>query len=119
MISFALEQLFYLTATAGLVPRWIPPGRMFWAIATTVAFALAAISLLTGFSARLASQLTAAMILGFLLLTWLPLLLSDPHNFENWSESAETLAIAASAWIVADFLGQRRAAKIALERPEA
>ena len=108
VLSFGLEQLFYLSATASLVPKWIPPGQMFWAIATTVAFALAAIALLTGVMALLASRLTTAMIVGFGLLVWLPALFADPHNFLNWTESAETLGIAGSAWIVADFLGQRR-----------
>lgn len=111
VVSFALEQLFYLPETARLVPKWIPPGQMFWAIATTAAFALAAIALLTGFMARLASRLTTAMIVGFGLLVWLPALVADPHRFLNWSESTETLAIAASAWIVADFLSHRRSAE--------
>jgi uncharacterized membrane protein YphA (DoxX/SURF4 family) len=109
--SFGLEQLFYLSETASLVPKWIPPGQMFWAMATTAAFALAAIALLTGFMARLASQLTTAMIVGFGLLVWLPALFANPHSFLNWSESTETLAIAASAWIVADFLGHRRSSE--------
>jgi uncharacterized membrane protein YphA (DoxX/SURF4 family) len=113
VVSFTLEQLFYLSQTASLVPKWIPPGQMFWAMATTAAFALAAIALLTGFMARLASRLTTAMIVGFLLLTWLPALFADPHSFPNWAESTETLAIAASAWMVADFLGYRRSAESA------
>jgi uncharacterized membrane protein YphA (DoxX/SURF4 family) len=113
VVSFALEQLFYLAATASLVPKWIPPGQMFWAIATTAAFALAAIALLTGLRARLASRLTTAMLVGFGLLVWLPALFADPHSFGNWSESVETFAIAASAWIVADFLGRRRSAESA------
>ncbi|HVA18334.1 MAG TPA: hypothetical protein VMV59_11550 [Candidatus Dormibacteraeota bacterium] len=108
VVSFALEQLFYLSATASLVPKWIPPGQMFWAMATTAAFALAAIALLTGCMALLASRLTAAMIVGFGLLVWLPALFANPHSFLNWSEGAETLGIAASAWIVADFLDHRR-----------
>ena len=29
--SFAIEQAFYLDATAALVPKWIPPSQMFWA----------------------------------------------------------------------------------------
>jgi hypothetical protein len=86
---------------------------MFWAIATTVAFALAAVALLTGFMALLASRLTTAMILGFGLLVWLPALFADPHNSVNWSESTETLAIAASAWIVADYLAHRGSAQSA------
>ncbi|HEY5095072.1 MAG TPA: MauE/DoxX family redox-associated membrane protein [Candidatus Eremiobacteraceae bacterium] len=107
VLSFALEQLFYLANTASLVPKWIPPGQMFWAVATTVAFALAAIALLTGFKARLASRLNTAMLVVFGLLVWLPALFADPHSFENWSESVETLGIAGSAWIVAEFLSRR------------
>jgi uncharacterized membrane protein YphA (DoxX/SURF4 family) len=107
VVSFALEQLFYLHETASLVPKWLPPGQMFWAITTTAAFALAAIALVTGFMARLASRLTTAMILGFGLLVWLPALLADRHSFLNWSESMETLGISATAWIVADFLSHR------------
>jgi uncharacterized membrane protein YphA (DoxX/SURF4 family) len=109
VVSFALEQLFYLSATASFVPKWIPPGQMFWAIATTAAFAAAALALLTGFMARLAAQLTAAMILGFGLLVWLPALFADHHSFGNWSEGTETLGIAASAWVVEDFLKARQA----------
>ena len=104
VLSFGLEQFFYLSETASLVPKWIPPGQMFWAIATTAAFGLAAIALLTGFMARLASRLTTVMLVGFLLLVWLPALFADPHSLLNWSESVETLGIAGSAWMVADFL---------------
>ena len=113
VVSFTLEQLFYLSETASLVPKWIPPGQMFWAIATTAAFALAAIALLTGFMARIASRLTTAMLVGCGLLVWLSALFADPHSFLNWAESAETLAIAASAWIVADFLRHRRSVESA------
>jgi uncharacterized membrane protein YphA (DoxX/SURF4 family) len=111
VVSFALEQLFYLSATVSLVPKWIPPGQMFWAMATTAAFAVAAIALLTGFMALLASRLTTAMIVGFGLLVWLPALFANPHSFTNWSEGVETLAIAGSAWIVVDFLAHRRSAE--------
>jgi uncharacterized membrane protein YphA (DoxX/SURF4 family) len=104
VVSFTLEQLFYLSATASLVPKWIPPGQMFWAIATTAAFALAAIALLTGFKALLASRLTTAMLVSFGLLIWLPALFANPHSLLNWTESMETFAIAASAWLVADLL---------------
>ena len=111
VVSFALEQFFYLSATASLVPKWIPPGQMFWAIATTAAFALVAIALLTGIMALLASRLNTAMLVAFGLLVWLPALFANPHSFVNWSEGLETLAIAASSWIVADFLSHRRSAE--------
>ena len=108
LVSFALEQLFYLAATASLVPKWIPPGQKFWAIATTAAFALAAVALLTGVLAQLAARLTTAMLVGFGVLVWLPAIFADAHSFVNWSETTETFAITASAWMVAEFAGQRR-----------
>jgi uncharacterized membrane protein YphA (DoxX/SURF4 family) len=111
--SFTLEQLFYLSGTAEFVPKWIPPGQMFWAITTTIAFALAAIALLSGRIALLASQLLTAMIIGFQLLVWLPAPFADPHKLINWAGNAENLAIAGAAWIVTDFLHQARATSVA------
>jgi hypothetical protein len=106
--SFALEQAFYLGATANLVPKWLPPGQMFWAVATTVLFALAAVALLTNRMALLATRLLTMMLAIFGLVVWVPLLLSDPHSHTNWSETAETFAIAGTAWILADLLGEYR-----------
>jgi hypothetical protein len=106
--SFALEQAFYLNATAALVPRWIPPTQMFWAVVTTVLFALAAVAFLANRMALLASRLLTMMIVGFALLVWVPLVLSNSHNHANWSEIAETFEIAGVAWILADLLGEHR-----------
>jgi uncharacterized membrane protein YphA (DoxX/SURF4 family) len=106
VVSFTLEQVFYLSGTAALVPKWIPPGQMFWAITTTVAFALGAVALLTGRFALLASRLLTAMIIGFGLLIWLPAPFEDPHKLINWAANAQNLAIAGAAWIVADFIGE-------------
>jgi hypothetical protein len=106
--SFTLEQAFYLAPTASLVPRWIPPNQMFWAVATTVFFALAAVALLTNRMALLAARLLTLMLVLFGLLVWIPLVLSDPRNHTNWSENAETFAIAGAAWILADLLGEIR-----------
>jgi uncharacterized membrane protein YphA (DoxX/SURF4 family) len=105
VISFTLGQLFYLPATADFVPKWIPPGGMFWAIATTIAFALAAAALLSGRMALLASRLLTIMILGFGILVWLPGPLSDAHT--NQVGNFENLGIAAAAWIVADLLARK------------
>jgi uncharacterized membrane protein YphA (DoxX/SURF4 family) len=80
---------------------------MFWAITTTIAFALAAIALLTGRSALLASRLLTAMLVGFGLLVWLPAPFTDPHKIINWAGNAQNLAITGAAWIVADFLSQK------------
>jgi hypothetical protein len=106
--SFSLEQAIYLNATAHLVPKWVPPSPMFWAVATTVSFALAAVALLTNRMALLAARLLTMMLVSFGLLVWVPLVISDPHNHTNWSENAETFAIAGAAWILADLLGEYR-----------
>jgi uncharacterized membrane protein YphA (DoxX/SURF4 family) len=108
VISFTLEQLFYLRGTAGFVPKWIPPSQMFWAVLTTVAFALAAIALLVGRTALLAARLTTLMIIGFGLFVWLPILFADPHKLFSWAGNVENLAICGSAWIVGDYLSLRR-----------
>lgn len=106
VVSFTLEQLFYLRGTASFVPKWIPPGQMFWAVATTIFFALASIALLSGHFALLASRLLTVMIVGFQLLIWLPAPFADPHRLINWAGNAQNLAIAGSAWIVADYLNR-------------
>jgi len=105
-VSFMLYQALYLAATAKLVPKWLPPGQMFWAVATTVAFALAAVALFTNRLALLATRLTTIMLVVFGLFVWVPLLISDPHSFMNWSEAVETFAIAGAAWVLADLLAE-------------
>jgi hypothetical protein len=106
--SFTLEQAFYLAPTATLVPKWLPPSQMFWAIATTVFFAFAALALLANRMALLAARLLTMMLLLFGLIVWIPLLLKGPHSHTNWSETAETLAIAGTAWVLADLLAESR-----------
>jgi uncharacterized membrane protein YphA (DoxX/SURF4 family) len=113
VVSFTIEQFVYLSGTANFVPKWIPPGQMFWAITTTIAFALAAIAILFGRSALLASRLLTAMLVGFGLLVWLPAPFADPHKLINWAGNAQNLAITGAAWIIADFLSQNRSASTA------
>ena len=116
VVSFTLEQVFSLSSTAAFVPKWIPLGQMPWAIATTVAFALAAIAILSGRAALLASRLLTVMVLLFGLLIWLPILFADPHKLFNWAANAQNLAIAGAAWVVVDFFqAHRRRAAAAVE----
>lgn len=110
LVSFALEQIEFFAHTAELVPKWIPLGQTFWAWATTIAFFLAAIALLSGRVALLAAQLTTIMLIAFGILIWVPVCFGNVHNLFNWSENLENLAIAGAAWIVADYLSQKKAA---------
>ena len=109
VVSFGLYQLFYLKYTAELVPKWIPPGQMFWAVGTTIAFALAAAGMFLGRSALLSMRLLTAMIILFGLLVWVQPSFADPANVSNWSELVETFAIAGVSWVVADFLSRPEA----------
>ena len=101
-ISFTLAQVFYLRETAVLVPKWIPPNQMFWAILTTIAFALAAIAILIDRQARLAMRLMTLMLALFGLLVWVPRLIAHPQAHLNWSEFSLTFLITGVAWIAAD-----------------
>lgn len=101
-ISFTVSQVVYLGFTAELVPKWIPPGQKFWAILTTMAFALAAIALLLNRQARLAARLLTLMLTLFGVLVWIPRVVGHPEAHGNWSECALTFLIAGAAWMVAD-----------------
>jgi hypothetical protein len=101
-ISFTLSQAIYLSATASLVPKWIPPNQTFWAILTTVAFALAAIAILINRQARLALRLMTLMLALFGVLVWVPRLIAHPEAHLNWSEFDLTFLITGAVWTVAD-----------------
>lgn len=102
-VSFAWAQIAYLKFTASLVPAWILPNQMFWAILTTVAFALAAIAILINVRARLALHLMTIMLAIFGLLVWVPALVTHGEMHGNWSEFALNFLITGSAWLVAAY----------------
>ncbi len=101
-ISFAFSQVLYFHPTVDLVPKWIPPNQMFWAILTDIAFALAAIALLMNRQARLAVRLLTLMLALFGVLVWIPRLVAHPEAHFNWSEFGLTFLITGAAWMVAD-----------------
>jgi len=100
-VSFTLAQIFYLKLTASLVPTWIPPNQTFWAILTTIAFALAAIAILINRQARLAMRLMTLMLALFGVLVWVPALIAHPEAHGNWSEFALNFLITGATWMVA------------------
>ncbi len=101
-ISFTLGQALLLHETAHLVPEWIPPNQVFWAILTTVAFALAAIAILTNRRARLTIRLMTLMLTIFGVLVWVPHLIAHPQAHFNWSECVLTFLVTGAAWAVGD-----------------
>ena len=101
-ISFTLGQILLPHETAGLVPKWIPPSQMFWAVLTTIAFALAAFAILINRQASLAMRLITLMLALFGVLVWIPLLIAHPEAHFYWSEFALNFLITGAAWMVAD-----------------
>jgi hypothetical protein len=99
-IVFTAGQWIFFKETAVLVPAWIPLGANFWTIATTVAFGLATIALLINAQARLAAWLEGLMITLFGLLVWVPIVIKNPSNHNDWSEFAINFLIAGAAWLV-------------------
>lgn len=101
-ISFTLGQIVYLRFTADLVPKWIPPSQMFWAVVTTIAFGLAAIAILIGRRAVLAMRLMTLMLALFGVMVWIPLVIAHREAHGNWSECALTFLITGASWMVAE-----------------
>ena len=100
-ISFAVGHFTAITETASMVPSWLPPGQRFWAWATGVFHLLAGLALVAGVKAALGARLLTAMMLGFGVLVWIPMLIAKPVHF-SWAGTAITLALASAAWLIAD-----------------
>jgi uncharacterized membrane protein YphA (DoxX/SURF4 family) len=107
-VLFGGAHFFYMTLTAPLVPKWLPPSQAFWGYATGVGHIAAGVAILTGVQARLAAILLTVMYAAFTLVVHTPMLLADPSSHGNWAESAMNLALIGAAWVVADSLGRPR-----------
>jgi uncharacterized membrane protein YphA (DoxX/SURF4 family) len=105
-ISFGIVHIIDMPGLLGAIPAWLPPARMFWAYATTLGFFGAAVAILTGIMAPLASRLLTAEIVIFEFLFWIPNLHAEPHNHSNWAGNAISIAIAGAAWVVSDSICQ-------------
>ena len=105
-LLFGGAHFAYMSLTAPLVPRWLPPSPAFWAYATGVGHIAAGLAILTGVQARLAAILLTVMFAAFTPLVHLPLLLADPSSYGEWTENALNLALVGAAWVVADSLAR-------------
>ena len=91
VVSFTLEQLLYLSGTASFVPKWIPPVKMFWAIVTTIAFALAAIALLSGMFGPSSGPISDSDDHRLRIADLAAIVFADPHKLINWAGNAENI----------------------------
>ncbi|HEY3777680.1 MAG TPA: hypothetical protein VGL35_06455 [Rhizomicrobium sp.] len=106
-ILFGGAHFFYMNLTAPLVPKWLPPGQLFWGYATGIAHIAAGAAILSGVQARLAAILLTIMYASFTPLVHVPAALADPSTYFNWTENALNVALTGAAWVVADSLARR------------
>ena len=107
LVVFGLAHFVYLAITASTVPKWIPPGQTFWAVATGAAHLAAGAAILAGRLDRLAARLLTAMFIGFGLLVHLPSVFKEPGSHMNWAANAVNLALIGAAWTLADAITAR------------
>jgi uncharacterized membrane protein len=105
-LVFGTAHFVYMSNTASLVPKWLPPTQEFWGYATGAGFVAAGVAFLTGVQARLAAILMTAMLVSFGLLANGPVLLADHASHWNWTESAVNLTVTGAAWVLADSLAR-------------
>jgi uncharacterized membrane protein len=112
-VFYGWSHFIYADYTASMVPAWLPGGLGF-AYFTGLGHIAAGMGLAAGILPRLAATLEAAMMSLFGLLVWVPSLFAQPRPKwagtpqNQWSELLITLLLAATAWIVADSLRNRR-----------
>ena len=109
LLVFGTAHFEYMSLTAPLVPKWLPPSQEFWAYATGIAHIAAGVAILTGVQARLAAILLTIMFASFSVLVHIPMALATPSNWV-WNENAVNIALIGAAWVVADSLARSRRA---------
>jgi uncharacterized membrane protein len=101
LIAFGFSHFAYLNLTAPLVPGWLP-AHVFWAYFTGAAYLAAGAAILIGVYARLAAVLSVWQMGLFLLLVWVPMLMSGKTGADTWSEAIVNAALVAGGWLVAE-----------------
>ncbi len=107
-LLFGGAHFFYLSLTAPLVPKWLPPSQDFWAYATGVGLLAAGVAILTGVQARLATILLTSMFASFALLVHGPMLVAHPASHSVVSENVLNFTVMGVAWVVADSLAWQK-----------
>ncbi len=114
-VFYGWSHFVYAAYTASLVPAWLP-GRLAFAYLTGVGHIAAGVAIIIGILPGLAASLEAIMMSLFGLLVWAPTFFEQPPPAwatppkNRWSELVVTVALAASAWVIATsydkFVGQ-------------
>jgi hypothetical protein len=102
-VALALVHFIAVKETAALVPKWMPGGQRFWAIATGVFHSMAGVAIGSGVCAGIAARLLTAMIAVFGLFIWAPALAGSLGDHFVWCANTVNLALLGAAWVMADW----------------
>lgn len=110
VIFFALGHLLSPghQMTVQMVPKWMPLGGNFWVIATGICFVLAGVSIVSNVLGSLGALWLGWMLVVFNTLVLVELPFAHPHNHVAWGANAYNLTVVGAAWILADWLAERR-----------
>lgn len=100
MIVFGWQHFLYHSFLKTLVPVWLP-GHLFFIYFTGVAFIAAALAMLSGILARLASISLGVMFLLWFLILHIPRCLAAPRNGDEWSSAFIALTFAGASFVFA------------------
>jgi uncharacterized membrane protein len=103
LVVFGIQHLMYGPFVAGLIPGWIP-GHLFWAYFVGIAFIAAALAIVGGRLAILASTLLGTMFLLWVLILHAPRVAGALHNGDEWTSLFVALALSGGAFIIAGAL---------------
>jgi len=107
LLVFGAAHFVYLSDTASVVPKWLPPGQVFWAALTGVAHMLAGLAIISGVQALLAARLLTVMFVAFGVLVHLASIIRAPADHMSWTANAVNLSLIGAAWVVADSLARQ------------
>jgi uncharacterized membrane protein YphA (DoxX/SURF4 family) len=107
-VDFGLGHLTGVETIVRMIPKWIPMGPSFWAVLTGIAFVLAGLAIVSGVLDVLAATLLGLMLLVFSALALAPLVFASPRDHASWGANAYNLTAVGAAWIVAEWLADRR-----------
>jgi len=113
LIPIGLSHIVYVKETAALVPAWLPY-RVGWAYLTGAGQIACGLGVLFSIFPRVAARTEAGMLSLFTLLVWGPAILAAPRARLPWTAFFISWAIASAAWVVAQNIAPKQAAKPAV-----
>lgn len=106
-IAFGFNHFMNVPETAAMVPGWVPPSRLFWAITTGAIHAGAGAAIAMNLKARVAAVVLTVMYALFELFVWLPIVFASPKDHVALAGNGVNLALVGAAWVIAGALDRK------------